>query len=57
MGNPSQLVAADKGEAQQQLVLGLKQIYERDRDEHGLVYLAYHTSVYLAQPKLEYQTV
>ena len=58
LGNPSQLVAADKGEAQQQLVLGLKQIYERDRDrdEHGLVYLAYHTSVYLAQPEVRSET-
>jgi hypothetical protein len=28
------------------------EIYERDRDEHGLVYLTYRTSVYLAQPKV-----
>jgi len=41
-----------EGEAQQQLVSGLKEIYERDRDKHGLVYLTYHTSVYLAQPKV-----
>ena len=40
-----------EGEAQQQLISGLEELYNRDRDENGFVYLTYHTSVYLANPK------
>lgn len=37
------------GLAQQQLVSELKELYNRSCDENGFVYLAYRTSVYLAQ--------
>ena len=40
-----------EGEAQQQLISGLEELYNRDRDENGFVYLTYRTSVYLANPK------
>jgi SAM-dependent methyltransferase len=39
-----------EGEAQQQLISGLKELYNRDRDENGFVYMTYSTSVYLANP-------
>lgn len=38
------------GQAQQQLISGLKELYTRSGDENGLVYLVYRTSVYVAQP-------
>lgn len=37
-----------EGEVQQQLIAGLKQLYDRDRNENGWVYMTYRTSVYLA---------
>lgn len=40
-----------EGEAQQQLVSGLQELYNRERNENGFVYMTYHTSVYLANPK------
>jgi SAM-dependent methyltransferase len=40
-----------EGEAQQQLISSLEELYNRTCDENGFVYLTYHTSVYLANPK------
>jgi hypothetical protein len=40
-----------EGEAQQQLISGLEELYNNKRDENGFVYLTYRTSVYLANPK------
>lgn len=42
-----------KGAAHQQLIAGLKELYNAQRDENGLVYLAYRTSVYLCSPSSE----
>jgi SAM-dependent methyltransferase len=39
------------GEANQQLIVGLTELYNSKCDEKGLVYLAYRTSVYLAKVK------
>jgi hypothetical protein len=40
-----------EGEAQQQLISGLEELYNNKRDENGFVYLTYCTSVYLANPQ------
>lgn len=40
-----------QGEAQQQLIAGLQDLYHRQCDENNLVYLQYCTSVYLTQPQ------
>ncbi len=40
-----------QGEAHEQLISGLTELYERDRDENGFVYMSYCTSVYLANPQ------
>lgn len=42
-----------KGEAYQQLIAGFQELYNAQRDENGLVYLAYRTSVYLCSPSSE----
>lgn len=39
------------GQALEQLRLGLEQLYNRDRDAQGFVYMTYCTSVYLANPQ------
>lgn len=39
-----------EGEAHEQLISGLTELYNRDRDENGFVQLAYCTSVYIAAP-------
>jgi SAM-dependent methyltransferase len=39
------------GAAHQQLITGLTELYNSKRDEKGLVYLTYRTSVYLAKAK------
>ncbi|MBW4586856.1 class I SAM-dependent methyltransferase [Aetokthonos hydrillicola Thurmond2011] len=39
-----------EGVAQQELVSGLQELYQRFRDQQGFVYFAYETSVHLAQP-------
>ena len=38
-----------EGQAQQQLLSGLTQLYHRSCDENGFVYLTYHTNVYLTR--------
>ena len=40
-----------EGEAYQQLISGLEELYNRKRNEYGFVYIAYRTSVYLVNPK------
>lgn len=40
-----------EGQAHQQLISGLKELYNRTCNENGFVYLIYRTSVYLANPK------
>lgn len=40
-----------EGQAQEQLVSGLKELYTRSCDENGFVYLVYRTNVYLAEPQ------
>lgn len=37
------------GQAHQQLLSGLKELYNRQRNENGFVYLTYRTNVYLAE--------
>lgn len=39
-----------EGPAQQQLVSSLQELYDRDRNEDGFVYMTYRTNVYLANP-------
>ena len=39
-----------EGVAQQQLVADLQQLYQRECNQHGFVYMAYLTSVHLADP-------
>lgn len=39
-----------QGEAYQQLIASFKELYNRERDAKGLVYMAYCTSVYLCSP-------
>ncbi len=40
-----------EGDALQQLISGLEELYNRDRNENGFVYMMYRTSVYLATPQ------
>lgn len=40
-----------QGEAQQRLVAGLQELYNRHHNENGFVYMTYRTSVYLANPQ------
>ncbi len=40
-----------KGQVHQQLISGLKELYNRTCDENGFVYLPYRTKVYLTNPK------
>ncbi len=40
-----------EGQAQQQLISGLEELYNNKRDEQGFVYMTYRTSVYLANPQ------
>jgi hypothetical protein len=40
-----------EGEAQQQLISGLKELHNRHCNENGFVYMTYRTSVYLANPQ------
>ncbi len=40
-----------EGEAQQQLIAGLKELHNRHCNENGFVYMTYRTSVYLANPQ------
>lgn len=39
-----------EGEALEQLITGLEELYNREHNENGLVYMTYCTSVYLAAP-------
>jgi ubiquinone/menaquinone biosynthesis C-methylase UbiE len=46
-----------EGEARQQLFSGLEELYKSKRDENGFVYMRYRTSVYLAEPQPNPNTI
>jgi SAM-dependent methyltransferase len=45
-----------EGEAHQQLLAGLEELYNRKRNENGLIYLSYCTSVYMAAPQSRFNS-